>query len=197
MDIQFLPSPPTDNLYKFMAIFGAWALLILAVFLMGVDFLAFKSKVEAQQTIAYYRATHNVQLIQDRLAAIQAGRLNDAIVPWAPLHDGSDSEKAFLQNGLQNNQAYVTRHKDDADRDDVQTDWQILSAVHGLFYILVFTGIGILCLIPGFYRWWTIQRVSDALLDSELDFQKMTNQKLRRELDAATQSPAPPAPPSA
>lgn len=197
MDIQFLPSPPTDNLYKFMAIFGAWALLILSVFLMGTDYLAFKSKVEAQQTIAYYRATHNVKLIQDRLAAIQAGRLNDAIVPWAPHHDGSDSEKVFLQNGLQNNQAYVTHHQDDADRDDVQTDWQILSAIHGLFYILVFGGVGIFCLISGFYRWWRIQRISDALQDNELAFQKMTNQKLQRKLDAVTQPPAPPAPPSA
>lgn len=197
MDIPFLPSPPTDNLYKFMAIFGAWALLILMVFLMGVDYLAFESKVEAQQTTAYYRAAHNVQLIQDRLAAIQAGRLNDAIVPWAPLHDGSDSEKAFLQDGLQNNQTYVTRHKDDANRDDVQTSWQILSAIHGLFYILVFVGVGIFCLVLGFYRWWRIQRVSDDLQDSQLKFQKMTNQKLQRKQDAVNQPPLPPLPPSA
>lgn len=197
MDIPFLPSPPTDNLYKFMAILGAWTLLILAVFLMGVDYLAFKSKEEAQQTIAYYRAAHNVQLIQDRLAAIQAGRLNDAIVPGSSPHDGSNSERTRLQNGLQNNQDYVTRHQDDAYRDDAQTDWQILSAIHGLYYILVLGGVGIFCLIPGFYRWWRIQRVSDDLLDSQLKFQKMTNQKLQLKLDAVNQPPPPPVPPSA
>lgn len=189
MDIKFLPTPPTDNLYKFMAIFGAWALLILALFMMGIGYLGFKSKEETQQTIAYYRTTSTVQHIQDRLAAIQAGRLKDAIVPWAPLHDGSGAEKAFLQNALRNNQAYLAHHHDDADRHDIWTYWQIFSATHGIYFILALGGTGIFCFLFGFRRWQHIQSVSDAILDGELTFQKMTNQKLQRELEAMASHP--------
>lgn len=189
MDIKFLPTPPTDNLYKFMAIFGAWALLILAVFMMGVGYLGFKSKEETQQTIAYYRTTSTVRHIQDRLAAIQAGRLEDAIVSWAPLHDGSDAEKTFLQNALQNNQTYLAHHHGDADRHDVWTFWQIFSATDGLFFILVLGGTGIFCFIFGFLRWQHIQSISDAILRGELAFQEMTNQKIRCELEATAPSP--------
>lgn len=189
MDIKFLPTPPTDNLYKFMAIFGAWALLTLALFMMGIGYLGFKSKEETQQTIAYYRTTSAVQHIQDRLAAIQAGRLKDAIVPWAPLHDGSEAEKVFLQNALRNNQAYLAHHHDDADRHDIWTYWQIFSATGGIYFILALGVTGIPCFLFGFFRWQHIQSVSDAILDGQLAFQKMTNQKLQCELEAKVSSP--------
>jgi len=192
MDIKFLPTPPTDNLYKFMAIFGAWALLILAGFMMGIGYLGFKSRQEMQQTVAYYRTTGTIRDIQDRLAAIQAGRPKDAIVSWAPLHDGSDAEKAFLQNALKSNQAYLARHHDDLDRHDVWTFWQIFSATDGLFFILVLGGVGIFCFIFGFLRWRHIQHISNAILHGELAFQEMANQKLQLELEAMTPPPSQP-----
>lgn len=196
MDIQLLPAPPTDNLYKFMAIFGAWTLLILAVFMMGVDYLVYKSKEEMQQTVAYYRATDNIQHIQDRLAAIQAGQLNKAIVWWAPIHDGSKAEKIYLQNDLQLNQAYLNRHQGDDHRHDAKTYWKIFSAIHAIVYILVLGGIGIFCLVSGFYRWWRVQRISDDMLLDQQNCQKMTNKKLKLELETMA-TPSPPTPATA
>jgi hypothetical protein len=197
MDIQFLPSPPTDNLYKFMAIFGAWALLILALFVMSIGYISFKSREESQQAIAYTRSVGTVLHIQDRLDAIQAGRLNDAIVTWSPIQDGSDTEKAFLRKALQNNKEYLARHQGDAERHDAWTFWQILEATHGIVFILIFGGVGIFCFIYGFRRWYKrVQRVSDAILLGKQTLQELTNQKLKRDLEAATQTPqlSPPTP---
>jgi len=193
MDIQLLPSPPTDNLYKFMAIFGAWVLLILALFVMGIGYLSFKSREESQQAIAYTRSVGTVLHIQDRLDAIQAGRLNDAIVTWFFFNDTAATEKAFLRKALQNNKEYLAHHQGDAERHEAWTFWQILEATHSIVFILALGGVGIFCFMYGFRRWYKrVQRVSDAILLGKQTFQEMTNQKLKCELEAAAQTPQPP-----
>lgn len=161
--------------------------------MMGIGYLSFKGKEESQQAIAYTRSVSTVLHIQDRLDAIQAGRLNDAIVTWSPFQDGSDTEKAFLRKALQSNKEYLAHHQGDAERHDAWTFWQILDATHSIIFILVLGGVGIFCFMYGFRRWYQrVQRVSDAILLSKQIFQEMTNQKLKCELEALPTPPQPP-----
>jgi len=151
MEAYSMIQPPTDNLYKFMAIFG------LVLFLAGTLYPAKKiedisrrignmNHLISEELIIFKR-----QDLQDKLVRIEKGLKNKNV----------DSEKEQLLKGIQ----YFENRNPSVDKalKEIETEIEILIGylVFGIFTTIM----GIVLMIFGFRLWYTrLQKYPDAQL---------------------------------
>lgn len=155
-----LPNLPTDNLYKFLAIFG------LFLYLFGIIFFTFSLEKDTQ--INYE--------LQAKVASSQF-KIDKARIDCAEKNSGKtclDPQKIGLDEGKLN----------DILIDHIKNEFKLKSLKElkdKYTYLFIGSGvIGLLLMLCGFYHWYRkVQKIQDALLSGqaiELDQKLLKNQ---------------------
>jgi Ca2+/Na+ antiporter len=167
---DFFPKPPTDNLYKFMAITGTWLLSLVAVSLMFLGYMSFKIEKETNQIAHQMNYRQTIGEIDRRVLAIDEKRCNDAIISWSKEHECNDNEKKFLLRVKEVNEAHIKEY-DKQDKIDFVNVWDTAKSIGVMWVFIIFTFLGVFLFYFGFTRWYKhIQKPENeaAILDIKI-----------------------------
>lgn len=176
--MKIIPTAPTDNLYKFMAIFGLSLTVILAAVLVWFSYLSYLGSKELEATQSYYYSQDTVRQVTVRMTAITEGRLNENKLDWVPAYEKPSDEMKFLKLVYENHQKSMAESEPVMNRKSGQY-FEVLEAM-GIQWILpAYTVVCILLAVIGFERWYVkIQRPADKLAPFEFRI-KETELKLK------------------
>ena len=180
--MNWLPSPPTDNLYKFSAISGLWLLLGLLVFFSWLGFLQFQNAKEAKRSQAYFFAEQMEMQISARLDSINAKRPTENKLEWTPPGATLEQEQKFLQMALDNHRRTIEKNKNIFDRKSGE-DLEILKSMgfYWLMPIYVFFAVG--CPFFGFIGWYRkVQKPSEEAHILDCRVKEATILKIKAEI---------------
>lgn len=171
-----IPTAPTDNLYKFVAIIGFWMFFGLIALVGWVVYLQYEIKDNAIESRAYFRSVGALREIEARLEAIESGRIDENKLEWVPEAWDLDQEKHFLNIAEENHSQSIAENQHAADS-NVGEDLRYLKhpvvIAFGLLYALTMS----FCLLIGFKRW------KQKIHDPELYFNKKNTELLERSIE--------------
>lgn len=180
--MNWIPQPPTDNLYKFAAIWGLRLMLGASLFiawLVSVDIKA-RSKLDATQN--YLRSSATSLQISRRIESINAGAIDKDKPDWVPTQWSSEHELKVLEDALLKHQASMERNKEVMDANttsDLEFTQRRDVRAFGGFYAFLAASLFVL----GFGGWWRrVHRIENAIRDAELKARELTNEKLQIEI---------------
>lgn len=158
-----IPSTPTDNIYKFMAISGLWFIagfIALYIWVVNTQVQLDKEHLRSQ---SYFFSVNTERQIKNRLDAIESGKPDENRIDWVPASYTLEQEKLFISEALNNHRETISRNMDVLEsrtgeelrlleRPDVITA--------GVLYILIMVGLTWF----GFSRWITKIHLADEEL---------------------------------
>jgi hypothetical protein len=183
--MQILPSPPTDNLFKFMTVSGAWlfagciALLGFAIYsqLKESDSISYRSHIEYGQSV--------VREIDRRLDSISKGKLGenkplqlcpDRQTPVQEMECLTQVKERWGRSIKEYEQQQAVGEYEYAVRKLVTT--KDFSYVYmGIFFVAT------VLLVFGILGWLKNQKMQNELLAKDLDIKKKQDDVLGVELD--------------
>lgn len=178
-----IPSTPTDNIYKFMAISGLWfiaGLLALYVWLVNVQIQLDKDRERSQ---AYFISVNMERDIKRRLDSIEKEAFDENRLDWVPENFSVEEEKNFLTMVQKNHHETIAENKDVLDSnpgEELQLikRWDIRLA----FGVYVSLMVGLTWF--GFSRWVTkTHRVEEGLRELDFEIKEKTLEKLELEIE--------------
>ncbi len=180
--MNWLPSPPTDNLYKFVAISGLWLLLGLLVFFSWLGYLQFQNSKEAKRSQAYFFSERMEIQISARLDSIKANRPKENKLEWTPPDATLEQEQQFLQMALNNHRQTIEKNKDVLDRKPGE-DLEILKAMGFYWLMPVYVFFAVSCPFIGFLGWYRkIQKPSEEAHGLDCRVKEITILKIEAEI---------------
>lgn len=179
--MNFLPKPPTDNLYKFVAILGLWMIIFTMAIGFFINFMTYQIDQETEAVVRLMGYDSKLSRIERRLQSIEAGELGENILEAAPVHDGSEEEMSYLADVKdrikENMNKLESRGADYVQA--VNVAWTI--KLHWLLYI--FPALSCLFFWFGFRQWYLkIQKPSDYALEQQRRISELTIKKLEQEI---------------
>lgn len=158
-----IPSTPTDNIYKFMAISGLWlcaGFIALCIWIVNTQVQLDKERLKSQ---SYFFSVNMEREIENRLNSIGAGKPAENRLHWVPASYTLEQEKQFISEALKNHQETISKNKDvlestTGEEFRLLERWEV--KIFGLFYVFLMTGLTWF----GFSRWVT----KTHLVDEEL-----------------------------
>ncbi len=108
--MNWTPSIPTDNLYKFMAVTGLWLLIGVLIFLGWLIKLDVDIQRHSKEEQAYFSSVsilHNIKLREESIAA---GRMEENRLPGLRHYENIEDEKRFLAMASEAQEAAVSKH---------------------------------------------------------------------------------------
>lgn len=182
--MNFLPKPPTDNLYKFMAISGIWMMGFVIAFIMYLGYLNYQIEKEGIKQNSFYRTEALSIQIDDRLASISEGNLNDNIIDWALINDGSKEEISFLNNLKKAQEKKIQEYKADPVNDEYGKQIHLAEATGLMWVIYTLIFLSVLCLWLGFRFWYThVQKPANTLISKDIEIRNLTIEKMKLDID--------------
>lgn len=186
--MKWMPSIPTDNLYKFYAISGMWmflGLVILYAWLVSIDI---NIEEESNATSAYYSSFFKLQEIELRLESIKGDQENENELEWVPTEWPIEQEKRFLEHARQSHQKTIEK-TEYAINSDTAKSLQLLKRpvvfIPGILYISLMAFF----LVIGFSRWkFKIQDIEIELREVELETKRRALVKLNCEIRKLNQN---------
>ncbi|QHS13189.1 hypothetical protein [Shewanella sp. Arc9-LZ] len=179
--MNFFPKPPTDNLYKFLAITGTWLVAIVTAFFMYLGYLTFELKKLNYEQSRMMFSESVVREIDRRLKSISEDKLDENILDWTPRSEGSD-EVQFItqikQSHLQRVKDYDSKPKPDYGYQfDLVKETGFINIVYGIIFLAVS------CFYFGFRGWYSkIQKPMDLGLKLDLKIKEVSIEKMEAEL---------------
>nr|PMK12041.1 hypothetical protein BCU07_11075 [Vibrio sp. 10N.261.54.E10] len=180
--VNFFPTPPTDNLYKFCAIFGAWLVAGVIALFMLLGYVMYDAEKQLIAQTHHIRTTGNYQRVLDRLESIEQGNLGENIIEWTLISDGSEQEvQGLLQ--IKSNHEKAIKEYEEAIRTDYRNAFDIAEATGVMWVILILITIAVFFFYFGFKYWYVkVQKVSDELMLTDLKIKRLTLIQLEQEL---------------
>ncbi|SYZ83251.1 Uncharacterised protein [Vibrio paracholerae] len=179
--MTFFPTPPTDNLYKFCAIFGAWLVAAVVALFVLLEYVTYDLEKQSLAQMHHFRTTSNYQKIVDRLSSIEQGDLGENIIEWLPNSDGSVQEVKHLHEIKSNYQKLIEEYENEV-RIDYGEIIEVVDATRIMWLIYVLIGLAAFCFYFGFKYWYVkVQKVSDELMQKDLAIKRLTLEQLERE----------------
>lgn len=180
--MQVFPSPPTDNLYKFMAIIGSWLMTLVMASFMFMEYINYDIKRQSTDQDNYRDSLKTIRNIEKREKSITNGNLEENILSWTFASDGSERETEFLSEVKTRNQDQVSKFEKDK-KTDYNQWFNIIDETDAKLLIFLVTAIGSLCLYFGFLQWYKkVQKYDDKSLLLEVKIKELTIKKLEHEL---------------
>jgi hypothetical protein len=180
--MQILPSAPTDNIFKFMAITGAW---LVASYLFLLVFMVYVSDRESDSS----RHRTNIEFAQSlvrkidlRLRSLEKKQFYENKIPDlipGQLMPAEEIEYLTTVKGRWNH--YVKQHEYN------ESNRQLSNAYQFLFYnkymaigVTSTLVVSLSLLLFGLLGWWNDQKKQDEIQAIELDTKKVQLAQLRR-----------------
>lgn len=168
--MNWLPSPPTDNLYKFIAIFGLWLLLGLIMVFAWLGYLQFQLEKEGERAQAYFSSKRMEAQISARLASVKARRPAENKLEWMPPDISLEQEQKLIQEMLTDHKQAIEKNKDALDR-KFGEELKLLGSMGFPWVMPIYMLFTVSCTLFGFIQWHRkIQKPSEEahILDCRL-----------------------------
>jgi len=181
MNMNFLPKPPTDNLYKFVAILGLWMLVFTVAIGFFINFMIYQIEQETETVARLMGYDSKLSRIERRLQSIEDGELDQNIVDTSPVNDGSQEELNYLID-------LKGRIKETVDELESRgTDYaQAVKVAWGIklhWFLYIFPSLSCLFFWFGFRQWYfKIQKPSEDALAQQRRINELTIQRLEQEI---------------
>ncbi|MGY2293288.1 hypothetical protein ACW9H6_12180 [Pseudomonas sp. SDO528_S397] len=181
----WLPSPPTDNLYKLMAIFGMWLSAGLIAALLALSYLKYNIDQSTDEFIYKQHVKNDIEKIKKRLASLKADKPEQNVLEWS---SGFKDEKAVLEKVLESNLETINSDTASKKEELLQPDNPIIKFIFKsnlLVYtvIVIYIPLAIFCLCFGFRRWAVrVQGPSERLNELDIELKKAALVKLQIEI---------------
>ncbi|WP_412498459.1 hypothetical protein [Vibrio furnissii] len=180
--VKFFPTPPTDNLYKFCAILGAWLVAgVIALFIL-LGYVTYDLEKQSVAQTHHFRTMSNYEKVIDRLSSIEQGKLDENIIEWLPSSDGSENEVDRLLEIKANQEKAITEYENEI-RTDYGEIFEVVEATGIWWVIYVLISLSVLCFYFGFKLWYIkVQKISDELLVLDVEIKRLTLRQLEKEV---------------
>ena len=181
--MNWLPTPPTDNLYKFAAISGIWLITIVIAIWVYLFNLLYISGIEAKQTTAYYVSLDMERQINNRLLAIKQKKLDEYRPSWIQKELPIAQEKILLDIALENHSKTVEKYKDVAEKEHNNP---LIDGPQPSWFVYAFSTVNALAIVVtlwGFINWYKkLQRPQEKMHDIDYLIKQKTLQNLNIEM---------------
>ena len=176
-----IPSTPTDNIYKFMAISGLWFIagfIALYIWLVNTQIQLDKEALKSQ---SYFFSINMERKIERRLESIKKNEFDKNRLDWVHSSYTPEQEILFISKALKNHQETIKNNSDVLDSKTgeklkLMARWDVLIA--GALYIALMVGLTWF----GFSRWITKTHFIDEETRSfDRKIKEKTLEKLKSE----------------
>ena len=180
--MQWLPSPPTDNIYNLLAVFGLWliagALTLVSIF----SYLDYRFQKETREESHHSQTEQMVNDFTKRIGALEKG--TPELHKIADLPDSFNNDVTFLKNSLVIQERKLSTYKE-REKDNLDTFMDYLLVHEKEFYIFIglYATLTSLCTVIGFSRWFQkIQKPGEVLNELDIKIKEASLLKLKIEI---------------
>jgi len=115
--MQWFPTPPTDNLYKFAAVCGLLMLGGALFSILALAYLDYRIEVQTDASLYNFSSQKNQRLFSKRITALEAGEKEKDLIPQISkdLNNNSDFLKTALKIQSDMNAGYKPADPDTLD----------------------------------------------------------------------------------
>jgi hypothetical protein len=167
--VQWLPSLPTDNIYKLIAIFGLWLLAGLLAGLLYLSYLKFTIDRDTDTSLYISRMENDLNQITRRINSLNADKPQENKISWSA---GFKDELAMLEKLQKHHQATIDEEKKSkAKPQDPIIDFIFSNDSLAKFVIVGYVTLTVVCNLFGFSLWYNkIQKPSEdqSVLDARI-----------------------------
>ncbi|WP_154124057.1 hypothetical protein [Grimontia hollisae] len=182
--MKVFPAPPTDNLYKFMAITGSWLMALVVVLFMFIGYINHDLERATVQQQSYMNSLKALRGIELREESIRNGDLTENILPWVPVSDGSNRELEYLNDRKEEHQKYISNVEEN--QIDYGRWFDLVEATGAMWFIYGIVAIGWSCFYFGFRGWYTkVQKHADETVLLEKTIKELTIKQIEQEMSIA------------
>jgi len=177
-----LPTPPTDNLYKFMALTGTWLMIFLLAFYAWLLNADYEIRLEGRQLQAFVSAQASLREIQVRLLAIREGRHAENIVSWVQKDWPLEQEVRILSSVAVSNGRIVDEYQK-SNHGKLGEIFDRLSSMGFLWFIVPYVGGAVALTYSGYRLWYRrVQIPNESMARVELELKVASVRKLELEI---------------
>ncbi len=181
--MNFLPKPPTDNIYKFAALSGTWILVLIIMYYLFLGYLNINLEKESMQVRVLFSSQSMIEKIENRLLAIKEKRLEDSILSWTTFTDGSEQEISYLNKMKKIHEEKVKKYQPLVDERKFNGIAFLVFETGAHIVFIIFIPVGVLLVWQGYKQWYIkIQKPIDRQYKYDLMIKKITIKKLELEL---------------
>lgn len=177
--MNWLPTPPTDNLYKFLAIFGTWGMLFVFGSLLLLFYQNHEHSEFTKKVIALSSEESWLRKVEARAESLAKNRLTENIIPGISDHFSPKEEMVFIKNAVNLSRGSLPKLRQLAG-DPPTNVFPFLATIHfdrWLVGVLVFSWV---CFYYGFRQWLVLQRITDELLRLDLSIKRAQEREIKR-----------------
>lgn len=179
--MNILPSPPTDNIYKFCAIVGAWLCSLLIVSIVVIVYTTMQHVDSTREYSNYSLSKFYLQQIEKRAKSIDEGDLTKNIIEWAPFKDGSDLEINFLKVSAKNHSDFIREYELRPKTNQDQL-FKLIDTKELKICFPIFAFVAIMLMLWGFKKWHSeLQTKIDDSAQVDLEVKRLALKKAHLE----------------
>lgn len=180
--MQLLPTPPTDNLYKFMAISGLWLVAGILLFMFWLVYWGFQSQIEMKHSQEYFFSVNMEREISSRINSINSGKYDENKLSWVPAGSTPEQERSFLKFGLDNHRKTIEKYKKEVEAERIDII-EYIGEKYLIVCLSLYASVMSFFLVFGFSWWYKkVQKPSEKMHDIDYKIKQLTQDKLELEI---------------
>lgn len=183
-----LPTTPTDNIYKFMAISGLWLMFGFIALYVWIEYSIIQLEKEGDNTSTYLTSKYKVDEIERRVNAIENGNLEDFKLSWLRETKSPEDELNALEPLLEFHRARAEAYKSMIPlsaiygESDAYERFKIIKRTDFKMVLLVLIVLMVCLTLYGFTRWAQKTQATDEKL-KKLDIRlKLLDVRIKRKI---------------
>jgi len=169
--MNWLPSPPTDNLYKFLALLGAWGLLFFLGSLLVLEYQNYEHAEFNKKVLSVSAEESWIRKAELRLNSLKDQHPEENAIPEISDHFTPKEELLFLTNSIALSEEHLVQLKE-LTAQPPQNVVPFLASIHFDRWLLGILILSMGCFYLGFRQWLVLQHMSDELLRLDLTLKK-------------------------
>ncbi|MBJ2245425.1 hypothetical protein [Pseudomonas haemolytica] len=180
--MQWFPTPPTDNLYKFFAISGLLMLGGALAIIVALAYLDYRTEKETDEALYNFSSTQNQSKYSARITALQSGLAHKDLIPNLSIELNNNLE--FLKKVVDiQSMMGGTQKPREPDLLDITFSFVSAREWFSLVLLVLYAGIASTSSFLGLRYWYKrIQVPSERLNQLEEDIKKASLLKLQLEI---------------
>jgi hypothetical protein len=187
--MNIIPKPPTDNLYKFIAITGVWFVFFVVASMMYISYLSFQIEREGLDFSTYSDSKYLIFKIDKRLTSISKKEFDKNVLDTIPTIDGGKREVQFLTNLKEIHSKVVGKYEIRKNESKYSDQIELINTTGLLWVVFMLVFSAVICFFYGFKAWFTqVQKPADNALKLDLELKQLSIDKLKLEIDIARKS---------
>lgn len=179
--MKWIPTPPTDNLYKYMAITGVWLTFGLVVAFLWIGHLNYQLNIRSGNLSVYAFAQTKIFEIERRLKSLEDNDIHSNKLDWLP--ESISNEEEFLKQILNNHIKNKTEAEKSLDNKDIEIT-EILEHMKLHYIFSAYAVISLFLLIFGFWRWYKLVQIPNEKASvQQSKINELAIEKLKQEIE--------------